>query len=345
MDFDPNARAGAESGIFGLPYSEEEAHLIFLPVPWDATTSYLSGAHKGPSALLSASHQLDLFDYEVEKPYQAGMHMLPLKHELISLNHRARAQVEKILAGGLDEVSEVAIQKDVNALSEELNGWVYQESRRLLAAGKLVALIGGDHSTPFGLIRALGEIHDDFGVLHFDAHSDTRRSYMGFQHSHASIMHNVLERIPSMKKLVQVGIRDFGEDEYNYTLEQGARVKIFFDQELQNRRLEGTAWAQTVKEIVAHLPAKVYVSFDIDGLNPALCPSTGTPVPGGLDFHQATYLVREVARSGRTLIGLDVVEVAPHPEQLNEWDANVGMRLVYKLSAYALASQNKRSWR
>jgi len=346
MNFDPNARSDAESGIFGLPFTEEESQMVYLPVPWDATTSYKSGTHQGPASIISASHQLDLFDYEVDRPYLAGMFMQDLSHEIISLNHKTRAMVEKLLAGkNLSDQDVEQIQKQINDQCIQLNTWVYEQSKKLLAQGKWVGLVGGDHSTPFGYLQALSEIHSEFGILHFDAHSDTRDSYMGFTYSHASIMHNVLQNFPQVNKLVQVGIRDFSEGELSYVQNQGSRCQVYFDQDLQNRKMQGETWAQIVKEIIDSLPAKVYVSFDIDGLNAQFCPHTGTPVPGGLSFHEATYLLRQLSQSQRTLIGFDLVEVAPHPEGQDEWDANVGMRLLYKLSAYLLASHKKVNWR
>src|SRR6185437_1373919 len=96
------------------------------------------------------------------------------------------------------------------------------------------------------------------------------------------------------------------------------------------------------EQIISELPQDVWISFDIDGLDPKLCPHTGTPVPGGLDFHEALYLIRELAESGRRIIGFDLNEVAPDPTGANEWDANVAARLLYKLSAWTLVSQGKR---
>lgn len=118
------------------------------------------------------------------------------------------------------------------------------------------------------------------GVLHFDAHSDTRIAYMGFENSHASIMHNVMEKIPQVGRLVQVGIRDFCEQEFEYT-KANKKVDIYFDQVLAQRKLNGESFMKIAKEIVSKLPKQVYISFDIDGLDPRFCPNTGTPVPGG----------------------------------------------------------------
>ena len=103
----------------------------------------------------------------------------------------------------------------------------------------------------------------------------------------------------------------------------------FTDQEVKAARFEGKNWADQVSEIIATLPRQVYLSFDIDGLNPSLCPNTGTPVPGGMELEEVVYLIDAVKASGRTLIGMDLVEVSPGED---EWDANVGARALYTLS-------------
>jgi agmatinase len=223
-----------------------------------------------------------------------------------------------------------------------LNDFVYGETKRLLDAGKIVGIVGGDHSVPFGAIQAIAERHASFGILHIDAHSDTRIAYEGFTWSHASIMYNVLEHIPQVTKLVQVGVRDFCEQELDYCEQQTDRVEVCFDAHLARRKFAGEPWAKLAGEIAAGLPQAVWVSFDIDGLDPRLCPGTGTPVPGGLEFNEAGHLLGELVRSGRTILGFDLSEVAPHPagpEAGDEWDANVGARLLYRLSAWTLASQ------
>jgi len=223
-----------------------------------------------------------------------------------------------------------------------LNVWVKKETAGILAKGKIAALVGGDHSTPFGAFEAVGEKLGSFGILHFDAHSDTRIAYEGFVHSHASIMYNALENIKAVEKLVQVGIRDVCQQEMDYVKSQGDRVRMFSDRELARRSFVGESFAKVTQEIVAALPQKVWVSFDIDGLDPRFCPHTGTPVPGGLDFREASYIIAELAKSGRTIVGFDVNEVAPNlADEEDEWDANVGARLLYKLCGATFASQKK----
>ena len=345
--FDPNAAASADSGVFGLPYTEAESLIVFLPVPWEVTTSYGGGTAFGPDAILRASHQVDLFDLDVLRPYESGFFMRAPRAEILDWNTEGKRLAQPIIerGGDLSDAPELAqsLQR-VNELSAKLNERVYQDCKDLIQAGKIIGLVGGDHSTPFGAIRAHAEHYRDLGVLHFDAHSDTRIAYEGFEDSHASIMYNVLERIPGVKKLVQVGIRDVCEQEVDYCRRQGRRVRVFWDREIAASRLRGESFSGMASQIVEELPHDVYVSFDIDGLDPRFCPHTGTPVAGGLDFSEAIFILRTLVESGRRIVGFDLNEVAPGPEgaDLAEWDANCGARLLYKMAAFTLASIKER---
>jgi agmatinase len=342
MTFDPSAAAGPDSGLFGLPHSEDEAKVVLVPVPFEATTSYGGGTAQGPEAILSASRQVDLFDVETGRPYEAGIHMLPIPADIAELGRSARAKAAPVIAAGgvsADRPDLVMAAAQVNLLCGEMNHWVEQQFGRLLERGKLVGLVGGDHSTSFGAIAAVARVHPGLGVLHFDAHADLRVAYEGFAWSHASIFHNVAAQLPAVSRIVQVGIRDLSEDEKRFSDASDGRIVTHFDALLAQARFEGETWGAQARRIVADLPAEVYVSFDIDGLDPALCPHTGTPVPGGLSFQEAVALVAAVVRSGRRIVGFDLVEVAPGLE--DEWDGNVGARLLYKLIGWALASAKR----
>ncbi|RYZ80418.1 MAG: arginase, partial [Proteobacteria bacterium] len=203
---------------------------------------------------------------------------------------------------------------------------------------KLLGLVGGDHSTPWGAIRAVAEeFKNDFGVLHIDAHADLRNAYQGLTQSHASIMYNVMTAEARPKKLVQIGIRDFCEEEYEF-IQTRPDIKTFFDIELKHRLLRGESWAQVCKDVINELPDNVYISFDIDGLDPAFCPSTGTPVPGGLSVDQVFFLFAEVVRSGKKIIAFDLNEVSTGGAEEAAWDGNVGARVLYKLCGWAVKS-------
>ena len=339
MRFDPDQCPPTDAGIFGLPFTSDEARLVLLPVPWDATTSYRPGTRLGPEAIKAASHQLDLYDVELGEPWRQGIAMLPAPRGTEMLNADARGDAERVIAVGgrvgKDRELASALER-VNALGGKLNDAVYAAVDEQLGRGKIVGVIGGDHSTPFGAIKRIAEEHREIGILHIDAHADLRVAYEGFTWSHASIMHNVLAHVPAVKRLVQVGIRDLCKAEAERIERDSDRIATHFDLHLAARLQAGVTWNALADSIVDDLPEKVYISFDIDGLDPSFCPNTGTPVPGGLSFHQACALVRKVVERGRKIVGFDLNEVAPG--EGNEWDANVGARVLYKLCGWTLRS-------
>jgi agmatinase len=338
-DFDPNGMGDTNGNIYGLPFDTTEAKLVILPVPWEVTVSYRTGTAKAPEAILEASFQVDLYDPFVKNAWKLGISMLEENKEIKNKSHSFRQKAKHYidqLAQGIDphENPELfAIQKEINTACTEMNQWVKDESLTLLNQNKIVALLGGDHSTPLGLMQALAEKHASFGILHIDAHADLREAYEGFEFSHASIMYNAI-KIPEITKLVQVGIRDYCEAELNL-IQADKRIATFYDRDIKLRQYEGKSWESICESIIELLPENVYVSFDIDGLDPKLCPNTGTPVPGGLEFEQAIYLAEKLVYSGRTIIGFDLNEVAPGND---EWDANVGARLLYRLANMCLVS-------
>ncbi|HEX2608957.1 MAG TPA: arginase family protein, partial [Flavisolibacter sp.] len=225
--------------------------------------------------------------------------------------------------------------KEVNEGSFFLNNWVYQQAKALLDSNKLVAILGGDHSTPLGYLKAIGEKHGEFGIMQIDAHCDMRIGYEGFVYSHASIMYNALKEVPQAVKLVQAGIRDYSEGEHEVLRDLGERAKTYFDKDIRVRQYEGESFRQIVDEMIGHLPQKVYISFDIDGLDPKLCPNTGTPVQGGFETEQVFYIFNKIVQSGRQIIGFDLVEVSTSE---TGWDANVGARVLFKLCNLLVAS-------
>ncbi len=341
--FDPSQTISSEFGIFGIPVEEKDAKLILLPVPWEVTTSYGQGASNGPRIIRQASEQIDLFDLETGKAYEAGYFMREIPSDLEKKNKTMKAKAQELIEMKTnlenDQAKEAKILSEVNQACDDMTNWVYQQSKAVLDQGKYLGLVGGDHSSPLGAIRAVAEkCKGDFGVLHIDAHADLRVAYQGFKQSHASIMYNVMNSEQRPKKLVQVGIRDFSEDEYNYIQNSGGKIRTFFDLENKRRQLEGETWAKIAKDIVSELPQQVYVSFDIDGLDPALCPSTGTPVAGGLSLSEVFYLFRAVVESGRKIVGFDVNEVSSGTEDESEWDGNVGARVLYKLCGWTIKS-------
>ena len=333
-NFDPNSVGNPNNNIFGLPFSEEDARLIILPIPWEVTVSYNAGTARAPDHIFNSSLQVDLFDPDVPDGWKQGFYMLPCDKKVLMKSDYLRKEAELLINYiAHDEV--VADNKfmckslkEINEGSNFLNSWVFDRTKELLDAGKLVGLLGGDHSTPLGCFKAIAEKHGDFGILQIDAHCDLRKAYEGFTYSHASIMYNALEEIPQLQKLVQVGIRDYCEEEVQYINASKNRVVAYFDKDIKERQYEGETWKQIVDEIINHLPEKVFISFDIDGLDPKLCPHTGTPVQGGFETEQVFYIFKKLIHSGRQFIGFDLNEVGVSHD---EWDENVGARCLFKL--------------
>lgn len=332
--FDPNGVGLSFNNIFGLPFHEDDAKLILVPVPWEVTASYNAGASRAPEYICKASVQVDLYDADVPNGWRQGFYMQEINKHILLRSDYLRKEAElyiKFLSEGGHISENVFLQRsleDVNKGSHELNEWVYTQTKQLLAGNKLVGLIGGDHSTSLGFLKAMGEHKGDFGILQIDAHCDLRKEYEGFHYSHASIMYNALQEVPQLKKLVQLGVRDYCEEELEMLKAQPNRIRTFFDRDIKSQIYEGIRWQQICEDIIVTLPQQVYVSFDIDGLDPKLCPHTGTPVPGGFEAEQIFYLIRKIIDSGRQFIGFDLTEVSPGHD---EWDANVGARVLWKL--------------
>lgn len=340
--FDPNSPGNAQAGIYGLPFTAEEADIVLVPAPWEVTTSYGGGTAKGPEAILEASFQVDLFHPEFPDLWKHGIAMDEIPEALLeqsaALKKEAAHVIDLLVHGGNKSAEKKAAKalELVNGESAVMNDWVQQRTGYWMDQGKLTGLVGGDHSTPLGMYRAHAERHDSFGILHFDAHLDLRKAYEGFTGSHASIMYNALQ-IPQVERIVSVGIRDFCEEEARVFAKEELRVRIHRSAEIRREQYEGMTWQKQCDRIIAQLPEKVHISFDIDALDPSLCPHTGTPVPGGFAFEEATYLLSRLAASGKQIIGFDLVEVTPGPH--GDWDANVGARLLWHLCGVLAKAQ------
>jgi agmatinase len=329
--FDPSGVA-AKGALFGLPYTLENADLVLIPVPWEVTTSYGAGTSHGPLAILEASSQVDLSLKAVFEPWGFKVAMQNIPMETLEQSNKLKSQASQIIEYLESSTAPMtpemeSLQEQINSDCDNLHQHIYRQAKELIGKGKIVAIVGGDHSTPLGLISALSEVHD-FGILQFDAHMDLRQSFEGFTYSHASIMRNAID-LPGVKSLTQIGIRDFCQEELDFIEECQKEINVYYDEDIQSQLFNGENFSELVSQIVAKLPEKIYISFDIDGLDPSLCPNTGTPVPGGLSFNQAYFILLAVVQSRRTIIGFDLNEVSPGNDN---WDANVGARLLYRLT-------------
>ncbi|MGN6600897.1 MAG: agmatinase family protein [Ginsengibacter sp.] len=343
-NFDADSVSNPNNGIFGLPFSEEESKVIILSVPWEVTVSYKAGTARVSERVCHASLQVDLFDRDNPEGWKRGIFLRDPERNIMMKSDYLRKEAElyiNYITEGEELCDNKFMQKvlrEINEGSEFLNDWVYEQTKELLDLDKLVGILGGDHSVPFGYYKTIAEKHGDFGILHIDAHCDLRSSYENFIYSHASVMYNALNEIPQLTKLVQAGIRDYSAGEYEFINNSNGRVVTYFDKNIKERMYEGETWKQIAEEIVNHLPQKVYISFDVDGLDPKLCPNTGTPVPGGFELEQVYYLLQKILTSGRQIIGFDLDEVGV---SANEYDENVGARILFKLSNLLIASNDK----
>lgn len=341
--YDPNSVSNPNNNIFGLPTNEQDSRLIILPVPWEVTVSYGSGTARAPEAIAKASLQVDLFDPDMPDAWKSGFYMRPCDKKILMKSDYLRKEAElyiDYISKGEDVAANQFMSKTLKEVNEGgvfLNNWVYDHAKVLMENGKLVGILGGDHSTSLGYMKAIGEKHGAFGVLQIDAHCDLRDSYEGFHYSHASVMYNAMKEIPELERLVQVGVRDYSQGEWDYIKNSNYKVVTYFDKDIKQRQFEGSNWKIIAEEMISHLPQKVYISFDIDGLDRKLCPHTGTPVPGGFELEEVFFIFRKLVDSGRQIVGFDLSEVGVSE---SDWNSNVGARVLFKLCNLLMTSNS-----
>jgi agmatinase len=341
--FNPNEVSNPNNNIFGLPFPEEDARLVILPVPWEVTVSRNAGTARAPEHIFRSSLLIELFDFEFKDFWRQGYFMQTPDKKILMKSDYLRKEAElyiKYIAEGealKDNKFMCKSLREINEGGTFLNAWTEEQTALLLAKGKLVGLLGGDMSTPFGYYKALSQVHDSFGILQIDAHSGLQKAYEGFIHSHGSLMYNALTAIPQIEKLVQVGTRDFCEEEWDFMVNSNGRVCTYLDVNIKDRLYEGQTWKQISEDIVAQLPQQVVICMDIDGLDPKLCPRTGTSVAGGFDTGQIRYLFKQIIKSGRKIIGFNLNEVGISHD---DWDEKVGARVLFDLCNCLMAANS-----
>jgi len=333
MSFDPNGVGVANGNIFGFPVNEEQAEIVIIPIPWDVTASYSKGTSRGPEAILKASTQLDFFHPKLDQAYDIKVFMTAISQEWLAINDAYNTQTAPYFEALEREGEEVALAQfadliqDINEAHQVLKSHLKERASGLLQKGKCVGVLGGEHSVPLGLLEALGEHYKEISILQIDAHADLRKAYEGFEQSHASIMYNAVQ-LDSVSGLVQVGIRDYCDEEQKFA-QNHPKIQTFYDWALKEENYQGTNWETQCAAIISALSDNVYISWDIDGLLPYLCPHTGTPVPGGFEVKEIGYLLFQLAEAGKRIVGFDLNEVSPGPQ--GDWDANVGARCLWQL--------------
>jgi agmatinase len=277
-------------------------------VPYDATTTFRGGARDGPRAIIDSSSQLELYDLELRREtYRAGIHTLP--------------ELEPHLAGPRQMVQRVA-----------------RAVRPLVRDGKLPVMLGGEHTVTAGSVAACAAVHSDLAILYVDAHADVRSAYLGAKFNHASALRLALESLPTPSgapPAVAVGVRSMAAEEAAYVKETG--LKVVTAAEVASTRRSGPValdalWERAL-EGLGPAGRPLYLSVDLDALDPSLMAAVGTPEPGGLDWYEVTSLLRAAAHR-HPIVMADVVELAPGEGPVA--CAFTAAKLVYKLIGYAL---------
>ncbi len=342
-----------QQNLWGI--SPARTQKVVLPVPWSLGSSAPSLAHYGPKQVLQ--HSADIDTYHHTKGAAPDCSMLSLEHPFVKRCHSITkecahlwqqivnswstwgAKMEGPDAAACKaefEEQNHAPLKVLNQKSAQMHKALQELSQSTLSQNQGVGVLGGDHSAALGLIMAISKnmhrIQKEWGILHIDAHADLRERYQGLEYSHASIMYRALFQNPHPPhKLVQVGVRDYCQEEFE-RIKQHPSIECFFDDDTHDQMHHGTPWARIVDKILSTLPQRVYISLDIDALHPALCPSTGTPVGGGLSFNELLFLIRAFQKS-KTCLGFDLCEVAPsaltHPQA---WELRLAARLLLELA-------------
>lgn len=271
----------------------ESSQIVIVSAPYEHTVSYGGGTKFGPRAILEASKYVEFYDEETNRELCFDVGIATTKP--IDFGSNA------------DRKALTLITRRVDAL---------------LDRNKFVVTLGGEHTVSSAAIASHYKKYPDMSVLQFDAHSDLRDTYQGSSFSHASVMARVCEFMDPTK-ITQVGIRALCKEEAEFIKKN--RINTYMMSAVR-RGLHGTDW---MKACVQGLSKNVYITLDVDGLDPSIMPSTGTPEPGGLLYDEVVQIVRNVVQSGRRIIGLDVVELAPakgvyHPDLTTA-------RLMYKI--------------
>jgi agmatinase len=294
----------APDNFLGLPapYSDiARAQVLILPIPFEATVSYGHGTAHGPAALIEASKQVELYDREFDR--------------------------EPALDYGIHTLSTLKLSDEPVVALEQIAAAVAQAAH----TGKLVVGLGGEHTISVGfgqgLLQALG---GPLTIVQIDAHSDLRDEYEDSPYSHACIARRLLET-PAIEQVLQLGIRSVCSEEVSFARSQPGRVRIWYAEEVH-----AGAWRE---EFVARLKGRrVYLTIDVDGLDPSIVPATGTPEPDGLTWTETLSIIRSVAQTA-PIIGIDCVELAPHPGQ-HAADFAVA-KLLYKTISLSLEGPRK----
>lgn len=324
-------------GVFGLSHDKSESSLILLSIPFELTTTFREGTLYAPHKIKDASSQIDLMNNLDSYAWQKGIYWDNSNEDFfINLSKAYRPRAKKIIdfLENNNQLLNDELKNEldiINNVCEKASNEISKQVFQILQNNKIPGVIGGEHSITYGVMDAINNVYDDFCILQIDAHHDLRNAYLGFTYSHASVMYNILNKYNNVNKIVQIGVRDYCEAEKNLVAEND-KIFTFYNFDINKQLFNGKSFNDIAKQIVDLLTDNIYISFDIDGLQPYLCPETGTPVPGGLSYEQIEYLFYLISKTNKKIIGFDLCEVSG----LSEWDAIVGSRIMYLLSILAL---------
>ena len=266
------------------------AGVVIIPIPYDSTTSYKTGAREGPRAIIEASKHIEDYDLELDRDISlVGIHTLPALTPSVDSPEATVEQVSKVVGS-------------------------------VASAGKLPVVLGGEQTVAIGAVQALANIYTDLSVLYFDAHADLRDEYMGSRWGHASVARRIHDFCP----IVEVGVRSLSIEERRFISE--SNILVFFREPF----VEDTS--SQIDATLAGLTDHIYISVDLDVLDPSIMPAVGTPEPGGMDWLELTGFIRRVA-SQKKLVGFDISELSPREGP--EASAYVAAKLAYKMIGYA----------
>jgi agmatinase len=273
----------------------QSSEFVILPVPYEQTTTFKAGTKEGPQAIINASQEVETFDCELkQETFKAGIYTL---------------EEMEITMGG----PEVMVEK------------IYQIAKELVDMNKRVVLLGGEHTTSIGMVKALNESYEKLSVLQLDAHADLRDSYQESKYSHACTMRRIGEIAP----FVGVGIRNLSLEEHEFVGKK--KIGLFFAKDL----IKDHSW---IDQVLSKLSENVYLTIDLDFFDPSIMPSVGTPEPGGLLWNQTLALLKKVAKS-KNIVSFDCVELCPIPGLVAP--NFLAAKLVYKVIGYIVSKEGK----
>lgn len=331
-----------ESGFyFREATAKEDADLVLVSAPWDMTSQKGNGAMYTPDAIIDESSITSTYDIVSGVSLKGHVATAEIDYDIQESAQQLCSDVMRIFShasGDGNLTGDYFTRKisRINASFDEMHGKIYGQVKDLLASGKKIGIIGGDHSVTYGAVKAVMEHDSDVGILFLDAHCDFADHADIFSYTHNTIAKNILDDMSDLHKMHMVGIREASESDMEI-ISGDSRLQLTAMEEIHARISQGETWSSICSEIAGSLPEKLYVSIDADVLETMLCPHTDHPVAGGMQFDALIELIRKIVDSGHQIIGFDITEIVPATE--NSIDIAVGARLLSKMCCLTIKNQ------